>query len=234
MSKKSAAVRVKKADMVPTDPGRPDWAKGLDDREYRYVGEYLKGFNSTRAALAAGFAPSSAYQRAYEMKHRPMVRAAINAALREAMPALKVTLAERLAAIVTTDIGEIVDWKRSGRRGLAVDMRPLAELNNTQRASIKAIRKRVGPYGDSLDIVMHDPIAAAERLTALLEMTRDTGAGGGGQVVFVIETPEGHVIRDVTAAPVIDHDAVTAGIAANREPEPDELPPGARIVIETP
>ena len=231
MSKKSAA---SKAVEASTGIGKPDWAKDLNDREYRWVGEYLKGFNSARAAVAAGFSAPSAHQRGYEIKTRPHVRAAINAALREAMPHLKMTLAERLAAIVTTDIGEIVDWKRSGRRGLAVDMRPLAELNNTQRASIKAIRKRVGPYGDSLDIVMHDPIAAAERLTALLEMTKDTGAGTGGSVTFIIEAPDGHVIRDITAATVIDHDAVAAGIAANREPEPDELPPGARIVIETP
>lgn len=221
--------------MVATDPGRPDWAKALNDREYRYVGEYLKGFNSTRAALAAGFAPSSAYQRAYEVKHRPNVRAAINAALREAMPHLKLTLAERMTAIATTDMGEIVEWDHVGkRRKLSMKLRPLGELTPEQRASIKAIRTRSGPSGESFDLVMHDPIAAVERLTALLEMTKDTGAVGGGSVVFVIETPDGHVIRDVTAATAIDHDAVTAGIAANREPEPDELPPGPRIIIETP
>lgn len=241
---------------------RPSWAAKLSDREFVWVSRYIIHFNGTRAAIESGSPPGSAYARAHDIKHRPHVRAAIQAAMKEAMPAIKMTIAERLAAIVTTDIGQIVEWGEGrvnlnagqvdskGRRKKAhyaettvMRVRDVKKLDDTQRAAIKSIKRRVSIHGSSIDVVMHDPVIAAERLQHLLELTKENPNATGGTVTFVIEAPDGSVM---TLAPaggkVIEGEVVDAAIKADRaESGPEDAPPGSRsrgrggkLTIETP
>ena len=241
------------ASNVATIETRPSWAKGLDDREYAWVIAYMVHFNARKAAEEAGVPVRSAHNWGSQCRQRPHVREAIDGAMKERMPALKLTLAERLAAIVTTDIGEIVDWgtervnltegefdkdgkplpKRFGRL-FSIKVRDLRQLTPAQRASIKSVKKRVTQFGTNFDVVMHDPINAADRLAALLELIKPEQASHGG-VTFIIEAPDGTQMRDVTARPqAIDHDAIAAAVAKNKDSTPDELPPGTKLVIEGP
>lgn len=247
------------ASNVAESPTRPRWAKDLDDREYAFVLSYTGHFNATRAAIDAGAPKASAHNWGHIARRRPHVRAAIDAAIKEAMPQIKLTIAERLAAILTTDIGDVVTWGKKRvqtnfgdvypaghpkagqlkppRYGtiLDVDVRDLKSISPSARAAVKAIRKRVGPYGSAIDIQLHDPVIAARGLAEILDLTqRDDSASGGG-VIFVIEAPDGSQISHFSQAPtVIEGSVIDAAIKANKEPLADELPPGAVLDIETP
>lgn len=225
---------------------KPSWAKDLDDREYAWLIEYLIDFNAKRAALAVGAKTRSAHNRGSDYKRRPHIRAALAAAMRERMAPIKMTMMERLAAIVTTDIGEIVQWQDrrtkigSGKQTRYIqtfdmNVRPTKDLSLTARAAIKSVKRRAGLRGDSLEVVMHDPIAAAEKLAAILGITDAQVGPAGGNVTFVIEAPDGTVVTQVRdGGPVIDHEEIQKGMAKNRPVGPEELPPGAKLEIETP
>jgi phage terminase small subunit len=64
---------------APKTPSRA----GAAERRALFVAEYLKDFNATRAALAAGFAKASAKQQAFNLLQRPDVAAAVQQAIAE-------------------------------------------------------------------------------------------------------------------------------------------------------
>lgn len=233
----------------------PPWAKGLDNREYAFVSHYLQEFNGSAAARAVGTPTKSAGPMACRWLQQTHIREAINLAMQEALPSIKLTLAERLAAVARTDIGDIMDW---GRRrvnlnagltdkdgkprkpryadALRVSVRDRKKLDTAQRQAIKSIRKRVGLYGESVEVVMHDPLAAAEKFADFFGLRHNPETTKtGGQITFIIETPDGAVIREKPSAIGIDRNAIDAAIKANVEPDKDELPPGAKaFVVEPP
>ena len=232
---------------------RPGWAKELDDREFAFVSSYLGHFNATRAALEANIPKPSAHAQGWMIKNRPHVREAIDAGLREKMPALKLSFAERLAAIAEADHADYFQLveKRvraqdpNGKKGAkrtfthtVMQLTPTAKLTERQRAAVKGIKQRIGLYGTTIEIQLHDPVAAIEKAGALLGLNHEQKQASIGNVTFVIETPDGTTMKTV-AGPTspIDRDAIDAQIAADAEPVED-LPPGARpqskLQIETP
>lgn len=244
--------------MVPKNAvaaaSRPVWAKGLDEREFLFVSWYIVGFEGTKAALAAGCPKASAHAQAWQIKQRPHVREAIDAALREKMPAIKMVLSERLAAIATADHADyfqIVEKKtrskdpgKDGKRKTFTEttmrITPTADLTERQRAAVKGIKQRVGLYGTTLELQLHDPMMAIDRIAALLNLQPREQVVGGGTVSFIIEAPDGSVLKSLaqtTSTSQIDRAAIDAQIAADAEPVED-LPPGAKpqtgLVIETP
>jgi phage terminase small subunit len=52
---------------------------GLNERQERFVREYLKDPDATKAALAAGYAPARAKEQGYQQLHHPAIVAAIAA-----------------------------------------------------------------------------------------------------------------------------------------------------------
>ena len=233
--------------VVATAPKRAAWAKELNEREFLFVSVYLGSFNGTKAALAAGCPKASAHAQAWEIKQRPHVREAIEAGLREAMPMLKLTLAERLTAIAEADSADFMQLvekrirskdPKSGKqrtfKHMTVALTPTAQLSDRQRAAVKGLKQRVGLYGTTIELQLYDPLAAADRLKDLLNLAPQEKAAGIGGVVFVIETPDGTTMKTISqAGSPIDRAAIDAQIAADAEPVED-LPPGARLLIETP
>ena len=232
---------------------RPAWGKDLDGREFAFVCAYLVDFNATKAGLAAGMPKAGAHVQAHLLKQRPHVRDAIEAGLREKMPTIKLVLAERLAAIATADHADyfqVVEKKtwlkdpgKNGKRQSFTETRmritPTAKLTERQRAAVKGIKQRVGLYGTSLELQLHDPMQAIDRIATLLNLQPREQVAGGGSVTFLIEAPDGTVLKSLgqTTTSQIDRAAIDAQIAADAEPVED-LPPGAKpqtgLVIETP
>lgn len=240
---------------------RPTWAKELDDREFAFVSSYLGHFNGTRAALDAGIPKKSAHAQAWDLKQRQRVRDAIDAGMREKMPALKLTLAEKLMAIagqnpddyfkwgdqkVTETVGNGVDengmpkFKTRQVTSQTLRLTPSSKLTPQQLAAVKGVKKRINNAGTTLELQLHDPMQAIDRIAALLNLQPREQVAGGGTVHFVIEAPDGTVLKSLGQAEhptQIDRAAINAQIAADAEPVED-LPPGAKpqtgLVIETP
>lgn len=236
---------------------RPTWAKDLNDREMIFVEHYVRDMNATKAGLAAGFSKASAHVLGHECKHRPHVRAVIDLLLRDRMSSLKLSLAERLTAVALQDPRDyfkhdektVTQVYQSGlnpdgtpkfktRRYMEPTLRitPMKKLDERQRAALKGIKKRVTPSGTTIEVILHDPINATQRLAELLGMTQAEEGAGGGHISFIIETPDGTVVKPQHgAAPIgINRNAIDAEIAKNTEPDADELPPGARMIVEPP
>jgi hypothetical protein len=239
---------------VATTSKRPAWARDLSDKEYAWLLSYLQTFNRRQAAIDAGHSEVGAHSRGSEIAKKPHIRKAIEGALKERLPAIKLTLAERLAAIATTDITQITSW---GKKKIQInqgavdadgkaqkpryqtvwdlDVKPSSELSPSERASIKTIKKRPTLYGTGIELTMHDPISAAEKLATLLELVASRDGDGGGNVTFVIELPDGSTITDMGKAPtIIDNDAIRSHVRARKTAAEDEVPPGTRLVIEPP
>ena len=240
---------------------RPAWAKDLNDREFVFVSAYLENFRPRDAGLRAGFPASSAHTRAWEMKQRLHVRDAIDAALHEKMPALKLTIAERLMAVigakpedyfkwgdqkVTETVGDGFDadgnpkFKTRKTTRQTLTLTPSSKLTPQQLAAVKGVKKRINNAGTTLELQLHDPMMAIDRIAALLNLQPREQVVGGGTVSFIIEAPDGSVLKSLaqtTSTSQIDRAAIDAQIAADAEPVED-LPPGAKpqtgLVIETP
>lgn len=76
----------KKAKKKVSGEGRarvPEWAKGLTALQRRFVEEYTKDCNATRAAKAAGYSEKTARQQGSENLSKPDISAAIKARLDE-------------------------------------------------------------------------------------------------------------------------------------------------------
>jgi phage terminase small subunit len=236
---------------------RPTWAKDLTDREMIFVEAYVRDLNALRAALAAGAPKASAHNYGHDCKNRPHVRAVIDILLKERMSALKMSLAERLAAVALQRPQDYFQWgerKVKEIRGDGFDkdgkpkfktrtysepivkLTPAKKLDERQLAAVKGVKTRVSAHGRTVELLLHDPMIATQRLAELLGMQQVEQAGGAGHVTFIIEAPDGGVIRADAPALGIDRSAVDAAIAGNAEPDPEDAPPGAKqmLVIETP
>lgn len=76
----------KKAKKKVSGEGRarvPEWAKGLTALQRRFVEEYTKDCNATRAAKAAGYSEKTAHATGWENLRKPEISAAIKARLDE-------------------------------------------------------------------------------------------------------------------------------------------------------
>jgi phage terminase small subunit len=72
MAKKAATKRTAEAEQPATEE-----PKGLSDREQRFVAEYLRSLNATKAAQAAGFSEASARTIGSKLLMKPDIAAAI-------------------------------------------------------------------------------------------------------------------------------------------------------------
>lgn len=233
------------ASNVATIPERPAWAKSLDDREYLWTAQYLIDLNASRAAQdGLGAKPSSARVIGHGIKHRPQVRAALDMALRDRLPSLKLTLAERLMKMATADPADyfqVVEkrvtittgkGKTKRRRTFmqaGVQVTPTKKLSEEQRIAIKGVKQRTGLYGTTIELQLHDPMQAGLRLAELLGLQQIAQDGAGGGVVFIIEAPDGAAIGMRPAGAIIDQNAVDALVAKNTAaPDVEDLPPGAK------
>lgn len=130
---------------------KTEQAPTLTNKQKVFVNEYLKSFNATAAALAAGYSEKTAYSIGWENLRKPEIKNAITARLDEihmsADEALKL-----LSDIARGDVGEAVN--QFG----AVDLSELHRLGKTRL--IKKIRQKtvtkLAKSEDDEDVEIHD------------------------------------------------------------------------------
>lgn len=157
----------------------------LSAKQELFVNEYLKCFNATKAAKAAGYSEKSAHDIGHETLKKPEIAARIRERLNEAaMEANEVLY--HLAEIARGDFDDLVD--RMGNP----DMEQARAAGKTRL--IKKVRQRT-ITGENSDIAeteleMHDRLRALELLGKHHKLFTDkqevTGADGGALTVNVV------------------------------------------------
>lgn len=209
---------------VPALEKRPSWARGLTDREFLFVMAYGRHWNATDAAKQAGHSKVSAGNAGHKLMNSPRIREAIHEMTNELLPLIKTSLAERLMSMVNANISDYISWDGTGTRA-QVNIKSSKTLTAAQKACIKSVKKRVSANGSTIELTLHDPLAAAEQLSKLLGLVKPDGELGprsGGNVTVIIE---GLVPKD-DAATTIDITAIQQHIKAAAFEEPEEKPPG--------
>jgi phage terminase small subunit len=82
-------------------------AKLFTGKQRKFIDEYLQCLNATQAAIRAGYAESSAYQRGYELVNDSEISAEIERRFQSALGADEVLY--RLAAQARGDMGDFID-----------------------------------------------------------------------------------------------------------------------------
>lgn len=85
------------------------------DKRALFVEHYVRERNATRAALAAGYSPRTAYSQGSRLLKDAEVRKAIDSRLGKLADRLALTtekVAEHLAAIITADPNELIEYRR--------------------------------------------------------------------------------------------------------------------------
>lgn len=156
----------------------------LNARQELFIIEYLKCFNATKAALAAGYSEKSASETGCELLKNPKVAARIREHLdNNAMTAAEVLA--HLADIARGDISEVVD--ANGNLDMA------AARRGKKTGLIRKIRQRSVTTEESdiaeTEIEMHDRLRALELLGKHHKLFTDkqeiTGADGTALTVNV-------------------------------------------------
>jgi len=130
-------------------------AKGLNDKQRRFVQEYLKDLNGTQAAIRAGYAANSAYSTAERLLRNTEVRKFLKESKREISEACKVDaeyVLRRLHEIDCLDVMDILEedmtvkplkeWPKAWRTSIsAIDVSRIFKASGDDEAVINAITK---------------------------------------------------------------------------------------------
>jgi phage terminase small subunit len=107
----------------------------LNAKQQLFVLEYIKDFNATRAAKAAGYSQKTAYSIGHELLNKPEIQAAIQEALKKRLEETRIDanwVLQRLVQEADADLADIYDendvlrpireWPKVWRTGLVVGL----------------------------------------------------------------------------------------------------------------
>ena len=117
----------------------------LNIQQAKFLKEYLKHGNATRAALSAGYAEASAHSQGHDLLKHPEIKGAIEKAFKKLEISAETVLAE-LAKLAFSNMGDFVAPNVDGTQ-LVPDF---SELTRDQMAAIQEIRvdESAGGAGD--------------------------------------------------------------------------------------
>lgn len=144
--------------------------KELKEKRERFCQEYIKCYNATAAAIAAGYSETSAYAYGYELRHNPQIKKRIKelqGELAEIAGISPLMVVNELAAIAFSNMSDMFsDW---------VERKAFDDLTDVQKKSIKSIESRTETRtikikeGQDIDveiemvkITLHDKLKAIE------------------------------------------------------------------------
>jgi phage terminase small subunit len=143
----------------------------MTPRQKRFVDEYLRDANGTRAAIRAGYAEVSARHHAHNLLRRPEIAAAIAEAEAARAERLRVSadrVLEELARVAFADLTRLVEW---GPEGATV--KAWGSVPGDETAAVAEVV--VGPAGVRLRL--HDKLRALDALCRHLGLYRRPGPG---------------------------------------------------------
>jgi phage terminase small subunit len=163
-----------------------DFGDDLNARQTEFVKQYLVDLNATQAAIRAGYSKNCASEIGYENLRKPQIMKAIRGALAEFGAITRTRIIDELGAIAFSDIGQVLDWDQSVEKPRTeggspdgkvapvstsrVTVRPSATVDS---AVSRTISKVVMSDKGGLRVVMHDKLAALDKLARTLGMYQD-------------------------------------------------------------
>src|SRR3954447_6956535 len=147
----------------------------LNDRQARFVAEYLVDLNATQAAVRAGYSPRSARQVAGRMMTNDDIAAAIAEAQAVRSRRTEVTqdrVVLELTRLAFGDPRRVMSWGPGGVR-----LRPSAELAEEEAAIVAEASQTVTENGGTIRLKVCDKLGALRLLGQHLGMFGDGKVG---------------------------------------------------------
>lgn len=166
-------------------------AKPLNARERRFVEEYLLDLDPRRAALAAGYAETTAASKAYQWvrksKEKPHVSIAIEAALADRSKRTQVTADQVMDELAKVGFSNLLDFF-----SITSDGEPYVDLSSVTREQAAVLAElQVDDYvegrGDDardvkrVRVKLHDKLKALEQLAKHLGIADKLDVTSGGE-----------------------------------------------------
>lgn len=164
----------------------------MTNRQRAFIREYLKDFNATRAAKAAGYSEKTAYSIGQRLLKDVEVGAAIRAKINEIQMGPD-EIKNRLADMARGNIADLMDVTPTGYAfNLMTEDDQGNKIVNPHMKLVKKIKQKtttmLGKNGDDKEIIeteleLYSALDALEKLgkvhALFTEKTEVTGAGGG-------------------------------------------------------
>ncbi len=177
---------------MTTTKKRPPGKKAkVTDKHEVFLERYLaNGFNATNAAIAAGYAPGSAYTVASRILKLPHVRARVNKVLTElALPAEEVLA--RLADHARATIAHFVQVNQDGSihfdfstTEARANMHLIKTVRTRRRRLVTGTGKGAQEWEEeNVEVTLHDPQKALELIGKHLKLFSDRFELGGPLVI---------------------------------------------------
>jgi phage terminase small subunit len=194
----------------PKKRGRPKGSvkkkeKGLTPRQQRFRDEYMVDLNGTQAAIRAGYSPKCARETASELLTNPVIKAAIDQAMKELSERTGVTAERVIKELALIGFANMQDFVTIDESGM-IQANMLDTLPEGSSRVIKKVKeKRVirttkgtvdNPDGDQIldatyEFELCDKVKSLDLLARHLGILHDknehTGKDGGPLTVELVE-----------------------------------------------
>ena len=140
----------------------------LNEKQKRFVSEYIIDLNAKQAAIRAGYSPKGAEPQASRLLSNAKIQVEIAKAMEDRGKRTGITQDRVLAELSAIAFAKATDYVEVGGDG-SVKIKPTAELTDEQKKAIASIKE--GANG--IEIKLTDKTKALEMLSRHLGLFRD-------------------------------------------------------------
>lgn len=147
----------------------------LNDKQRRFVDEYLVDCNATQAAIRAGYSAKTAANIGHENLRKPEIAQAIQEGLEAASVRTGVTLDRvllELARIAFSDVRKVASWGANG-----AILRESNTIEDDAAAAIAEVSQTTGQFGPAVKVKLWNKNDALKQLREHLTTNADKGEG---------------------------------------------------------
>lgn len=147
-------------------------AKKLNSKHKRFIEEYLKDFNGTKAAIRTGYSPKTAAVQASQLLRNPNVKEHLEKRDKEITEGLKLSSSRTLKEIIKLAFFDARKFYTDN--GNLRDIQDLEDAEAAALAGVETIRRKNGEETDTIDkIKFSDRRGALELLSKIQGMHVD-------------------------------------------------------------
>jgi phage terminase small subunit len=157
--------------------------KQLTGRQQAFVLEYVKDWNATRSAIAAGYSKKTAYSIGSENLRKPEIKAEIDKRLTD-MVMSSTEVLKRLSDMARSDMSDYID---------IVDGKTILNLAKAKEDGKLHLIKSIAPTAHGLRVDLHDAQSALEKIGkyhGLFVERQDITSNGENIKGYVIVSPD--------------------------------------------
>jgi phage terminase small subunit len=160
--------------------------KQLTGRQQAFILEYVKDWNATRSAIAAGYSKKTAYSIGSENLRKPEIKAEIDKRLTE-MVMSSAEVLKRLSDMASSDMSDYID---------IVDGKAVLNLAKAKADGKLHLVKSISPTAHGLRVELHDAQTALEKIGKYHKLfTENVDLTSGGEKI----TPENMTPTEIAA-----------------------------------